>query len=184
MLKNWISRCFFATSFILDRTLHSAPRDHTLSASDPMLPSFTCWVCRVEDLVNCPYWLARSGKKFLYWTQTTVVYVDFGVGQDVGYCKIQMRWREVASSMSRLVHLINLNKASSAFWLLLMWKSLCITYNVTWLVVSVIRSIPGYFSTKTSPDILALEEFSVNIWQSWDFGSCVTRCVPVNTQAS
>ena len=40
LLEMWVSRSFSATSFFLDRKPRNAPRARTLSASNPLLPSF------------------------------------------------------------------------------------------------------------------------------------------------
>jgi len=44
-----------------------------------------------------------------------VLCVEFVVGQDVGFLKIWPIWRQAESIMSRLVHLVILNKAKSLF---------------------------------------------------------------------
>jgi len=65
--------------------------------------------------VDLPYVRAGSAKKIFFEALLIVVSVDFVVGRDVGCCKIWTIWRQAASFMTRLVHLIILNKAKSAF---------------------------------------------------------------------
>jgi len=64
------------------------------------------------------------------------------IGRDVGCCNIWTIWREAASFMSRLVHLINSNKANSVFWPSLHWEQSCYPYKMTQFFVSVSCKIP------------------------------------------
>jgi hypothetical protein len=69
----------------------------------------------VDCFVDLPYLLTGSGEKFFLGALTIVSGVDLVVGRDVGCCKIWTTWRKAESFMSRFIHLINLNKAKSAF---------------------------------------------------------------------
>ena len=68
----------------------------------------------MDFFVDLPYLPAGSGEKFFLGALTIVSCVDL-VGRDVGCCKIWTTWRQAASFMSRLVGLVNSNKAKSAF---------------------------------------------------------------------
>ena len=115
LLKQCIACRFSAASFFLHRKLHNAPRAWNLSASKPLLPSFTWWRRCVDHFVELLYSPAGSGTKLLFGALTDVVWVDFVVGRDVVCCKIWTIWRQAASFRSRLECLLNLNKAKSAF---------------------------------------------------------------------
>ena len=69
----------------------------------------------MERVVNLLYLPAGSGKWFFFGTLTIVFCVEFVDGGDVGCCMIWTTWRQAASFMSRLVLLIDLNKAKSEF---------------------------------------------------------------------
>jgi hypothetical protein len=80
------------------------------------LPLCASWHHRVEYFVDLPYLSAGSGRKFFFGAFTIVSCVDLVVGRDVGCGKKWIISRQVASFMSRLVGLINSNKARLAFW--------------------------------------------------------------------
>ena len=163
---------FLCRRLLLDRKLHNASRAWTLSACKRLLPSFAIWHRHVERFVDLPYLPATGGQNFIVGALTIVVCGDFVVGRDVIIWKIWMIWRQSASFMSRLVHLIKMNSAKSAFWLSLKWG---LPYNMTWLWPSVSCNIPRSFLRQTSPDILSLEKFAIDIRQSCHIG-CRTPC--------
>jgi len=148
ILQKALSRRCSAATFFLDRKLCNAPSAQTHSASNPLMPSFAWWRWSVEHFFNLPPLPTGNGEKFFFRTMTIIVCVDFVVGRDVGCCNIWMIWRQTASFMSRLVRLINLNKAKSEFWLSIKWHLICWPYNTTWLLASVSHNIPGIFWDK------------------------------------
>jgi len=124
LLGKCVSHRFPAATFFLDCNLFNALRARTLSASKPLLPAFARWWSCVDWFVDLPYLPAGSAEMFLFGAFSIVVCVDFVVGPDVGSCRIWTIWRQAASFMSRLVCLIILNKAKSAFWLSIQWEQL------------------------------------------------------------
>jgi len=125
LLNKCVSCLFTAENFFLDRLLRNTPNARTLSASKPLLPSLAWWCRRVDCLVRLPYLPGRRGETFFFRALTIVSCVDYVVGGDVGGCKIWTTWRRAAYIMSRLVGLINLHKAKSAFWPSLHWEESC-----------------------------------------------------------
>jgi hypothetical protein len=109
LLEKCVSRRSSATSLFLVLMGRSAPRTRTLSASNPLLPSFAWWRRWVDWFVDLPYLPGRSGETFISVALTIVICIDFIVGQDVGHCKLWTIWRQAASFMSRVVHLLILN---------------------------------------------------------------------------
>jgi len=69
----------------------------------------------VDTVVDWAYMPTRSGDKFFSGASTIVVCIDFVVGRDDGCCIIWTTGWQGSSFISRLVSLINLNKARSAF---------------------------------------------------------------------
>jgi len=69
----------------------------------------------VERFVDLLYLPAANGERFFFGALTIVFCVDFVDGRDVGCCKIWTTYMQAASFMPRLVSLIDLNKAKSAF---------------------------------------------------------------------
>ena len=64
------------------------------------------------DLTYLP---TGSGERFFFGALTIVSCVDLDVGRNVGCCKIWTTTRQCVPFMSRLVGLINFNKAKSVF---------------------------------------------------------------------
>jgi len=122
LLKKCVTRRFSATSIFLNHKPRKAPRARTHSASKPRLLSFAWWHHWVDSFVDLPYLPAWSGEIFFLRALTIVVCVDFVVGRDVACCTIWTIWRQDASFKSRLVCLIILNQAKSAFWLSINWE--------------------------------------------------------------
>jgi len=122
LVKRWVSPRFPTASFLLDRKKPNAPRAWTLSASGPLLPSFAWWCGCVQRFINLPYLPAGSRKEFIFGPLPIVSSVDFVDGWDVGCCRIWTTWMQAASFMSKVVHLIGLNKAQSVFWPSLHWE--------------------------------------------------------------
>jgi len=143
LLMKWVSSHFLATSLFLNHKLCNAPRARTRSSFKPLLCSFASWCCCVDRFIEWQYLTAGSCKKLYFRVLSNVVCVDFVAGRDVEYCRIWTIWRHTVSFMSRLVSLINLNKAKSSFWLLMKWEYLGQAYNMTSLVASVSFPIPG-----------------------------------------
>jgi len=115
--RKCVSRRFSTASFYFDLELRNAQSARTVSASKPLLPLFT-WRGRwVDCFVDLPYLQAESREMFLFGALTIVVCVYFVVGRDVGCCMLWTIWAQAASFMSRLVRLLNLNKAQSTSWL-------------------------------------------------------------------
>ena len=125
LLKTCIAWLFSSESIMLDHQLHDAPKARISCTSKPLLLWFTSWCCGVNRFVNFLYMPAGSGKRCLLAALTVVSWVDFVVGQDVGCCKIWTTWRQAASWIWRLVHLINLNTAKSTVWPSLHWELQC-----------------------------------------------------------
>jgi hypothetical protein len=117
LLKKCVSWNVLASSCFSDRKACNAPIAQTVFAPKLLLPLFTWWCRWLEHFVNVPYLTAGSGEKFFFCALTIVVWVEFVVGRDVGYGMIWTIWRQAASCISSLVHLIILNNAKSAFWL-------------------------------------------------------------------
>jgi len=117
LLKSWVSPRSSAESFCFDHKLFNAPNARTLSSSKPLLPSFAWWFRRVESWVHMPDLASESWERYYFAALTIVSWVDFVVVQDGGWCMIWTTSRQAVSVMSRLVRLINLNKAKSAVWL-------------------------------------------------------------------
>jgi len=69
----------------------------------------------VERFVDLLYLPRGGGESCFYGALTIVFCVDFVNGRDVGCCNIWTTYRQAASCMSRLVLLIDINKAKSAF---------------------------------------------------------------------
>ena len=69
----------------------------------------------MDDCVNLLHLPTGSGERFLFKGYAIVSFVDCVIGQDVGCCKMWITWRQAGSTMTWLVHLINFNKANSAF---------------------------------------------------------------------
>jgi len=140
-----VSRRFSTASSFVDRKLRNGPRAWTHSSTMPLWKPFTWWHHHVERFVDLPCLPSGSGKTLFFRALTIVASVDYVVGRDVGCCKIWTIWRQAMSFMSRLVHLINLSKAKSAFSQLQKWESLCLPYNMTWLFASVSWNNLGTF---------------------------------------
>ena len=68
----------------------------------------------MEHFVDLAYLPACSGERFLFGALTIEFFVDFVDGRDVGCCQIWTTSRLAASFMSRLVRIIDMNKAKSA----------------------------------------------------------------------
>jgi len=115
LLQQCVSCRFPAASFFFESKLRNAPRARTVSASKPLWPSFASWHRRVDRFVDLPYLPGGSGEKVFFRALTIVVWVYFVVGRDVRCCKIWTIWRQAESFMSRLVRVLNLNQAKSAF---------------------------------------------------------------------
>ena len=125
LFKMYVFRLFSVGSFFLDRKLRNAPNAPTISASKQLL-HLLCWCCsHVHWFVELPYLPAGSGKSFFFGALTILSCVDLVVGREVECSKIWTTWRQGASYMSRLVDLINLNKAKSVFWPSLHWEKSC-----------------------------------------------------------
>jgi len=125
LLEKCVSCRFPATSFFSDRNQCNAPRVRTISASQLLLLSFAWWRRRVKQLVVLPYLPAGSCERIFFAASTVIFCVDFVAVRDVGCCKIWTTWGQAASFTSKLVCLIDLNKATSAFWLSLQRKWQC-----------------------------------------------------------
>ena len=69
----------------------------------------------MECWVDLPYLRTGHSERIIVGELTIVSCVDLVVGRGIGCCNIWTTWRQAASFMSRLVGLINLNKAKSAF---------------------------------------------------------------------
>jgi len=113
---------FSADSFSLECKPHNAPKAPNLSSPKLVLPAFACCQHPVGRCVDLPYWPAASGERFVIRAFTIVSWVDFVDEREVVCCKIWTRWRQAVSVISRLVHLINLSKAKSVYWLSLHWE--------------------------------------------------------------
>jgi len=122
LLRKCVSRHFSGPSFVLDLKLCNAPLARTLSASKPLLPSFTWWHHWVDHCVDLLYLPAEGGEKCFFGALTIVDCIDFVVGRDVVCCKIWTIWRQTASFISRFVHLLIKNKAKPPFWLSIEWE--------------------------------------------------------------
>jgi len=91
-------------------------RARTHSPYKPLVPSFAWWRRRVECFLDSWYLPTGSGERFCFGALPIVLCVALVAGWDVGCCKIWTTWRQAACFMSRLVCLIDLSKARSAFW--------------------------------------------------------------------
>jgi len=111
--------------------LHNAPRAQTVSATQPLGPSLTGWRRCVERIVYFPYLPAMCGKRILFGASTMLFCFDYVDGWDVGCCNIWTPGRKAVSFMSRLIHLFNLNKAKSVFWMSLHWELQCWPYIIS-----------------------------------------------------
>jgi len=114
----------------------------TPSASKPLLPSFAGWNHCVECFVDLRYVPAGRGERFLFGALTIEFCVDFVHTQDVGCCKIWTTSTQAESLKSRLIRLIDLNKAKSWLWLSLHCTLQCDPHIMTWCLTSVACKIP------------------------------------------
>jgi len=103
--------------FIMDCKLHNASKAQTISVSKPVLASFAWWHHHVVQFVNLSYSPGGSGEGLNRSSLTIEFWIQFVDWWDIGCCRRWTTWGQAASFMSRLVCLINLNKAKSAFWL-------------------------------------------------------------------
>jgi hypothetical protein len=114
--KKSVSRRFSAASFILDRMLRNAPRPPTHSTSILFWNQFAGWSRRIHLIVDWEVLNTRSDENIFVGELTIIVCIDFVAGRNVGCWNVWTIWRQAATFMSRLVHLLILNKAKSPFW--------------------------------------------------------------------
>ena len=117
-----ISLCISAASLLPNGKLRNPSWAWNVSASELLPPSFS-WLRRhVEHLVNLTCSAASFCGRFCFGALTIVFCVVFVDGRDVWCCNIWTTWSQAEWFMSRLLHLIDLNQAKSAFWTSLHWE--------------------------------------------------------------
>jgi len=102
----------------------------------------------MDCLVNLLYLPTGRGEIIFFRALIIVSCVDLVVGRDVGYCKICTIWRHAESSMLRLLHLINSNKAKSALWTSFHLEYQLSPYVMTWRLAWAWCKIPVMCSDK------------------------------------
>jgi len=122
LLNKRVSHLFSTPNFNMDHKPCNAPRAWTLSAYKPFLTEYISWRGHADCVVDLLYFPTWTGQWFVFRELTFVFCVDFVVRRDFGCCMMWTAWMQAASFMSRLVCLINLNKAKSGFWPSLLWE--------------------------------------------------------------